>query len=100
MAAASPSSYPSSPHYRSWKAPKEGLDSPNVRSLRGIRFLDLSFNKLGDMTCADVLRAAGCGPLEGLDLAGNHVHKGHVFVDVFAKTVAIAAHSHLRHIGG
>ena len=100
MAAASPSSYPSSPHYRSWKAPKEGLDSPNVRSLRGIRFLDLSFNKLGDMTCADVLRAAGCGPLEGLDLAGNHVHKGHVFVDVFAKTVANAAHSHLRHIGG
>lgn len=76
-----------------------GLRNPNVRALRGLRFLDVSSNSFGDATCADVLRAAACGPLEGLDMGGNRIHNGSVFVDVFTKTVACAPYSHLRHLG-
>jgi hypothetical protein len=49
--------------------------------LRGLRFIDLSFNALHDAQAARILQAAMTGPLEGLELCGNAIHKGKLFLE-------------------
>ena len=46
-----------------------GLYGPRPK---GLRYLDLSHNKLTDAICADMLNASIMGPLEGLDLGSNN----------------------------
>lgn len=39
--------------------------------MRGLRYLDLSQNRLTDEKCATLVLAAMAGPLEALELGGN-----------------------------
>lgn len=67
---------------------------------RGIRFLDLSYNKLGDSLCADILTASTKSPLEGLDLSGNIIHRGKDFCDILLKVLSpLNGISYLRYLG-
>eukprot|EP01034_Spumella_vulgaris_P022664 gene22664-28808_t len=50
--------------------------------LKGLRFIDLSYNSLHDAHAAKILQAAMTGPLEGLELCGNAIHKGKQFLEV------------------
>jgi hypothetical protein len=78
------------------------------RFAQGLRYLDLSFNQFSDHDCADLLRGAANGPLEGLDLSGNNIFKGAAFLNAVETVLAIAAypfqhptankHSCLRHL--
>ena len=45
-------------------------------SLRGLKYIDLSWNGLSDSNCAKIILAASNGPLEGLELGGNSIHRG------------------------
>lgn len=47
----------------------------------GLRFLDLSSNKLGDVLCAEVLKGASKGLLEGLYLNENNISNGPKVLD-------------------
>lgn len=67
---------------------------------RGVRYLDLSYDKLGDQFCADILNAAAQGPLEGLDLSGNNIHRGKDFCDLLPKVLSPTnGLSYLRYLG-
>lgn len=65
------------------------LSSPTfrcpLRNVRGLRYLDLSYNRLTEMACTEILVASCKGPLEGLELAGNNLGRGHSFFEVFSK---------------
>eukprot|EP01035_Chromulina_nebulosa_P018081 gene18081-23729_t len=82
--------------------------------LKGLRYLDLSYNRLSDNICAEILQGAAHGPLEGLDLSGNNITKGTVFIDCVKAVLDNAIHaytpidpsivtstkiSYLRHLG-
>ena len=68
-------------------------------SPRGIRFLDVSYDRFGDTVCAEVVSAAAQGPLEGLDLSGNNIKAGASFLEAFTRTVARpATMSYLQHL--
>jgi len=51
--------------------------------LYGLRLLDLSYNSLDDKQCAEVLRAAARGPIEGLELSGNPTNQAFALVEAF-----------------
>jgi hypothetical protein len=68
----------------------------------GLRFLDLSYNALNDLNCSRVLTAALNGPLEGLELGGNHIHRGASFCEAMVHFAAdrMVEHRHrLRYLG-
>lgn len=54
---------------------------------RGLRYLDLGFNRIGCASCAEILRAAARGDLEALDLAGNFTQRGGPFLVAVAETL-------------
>lgn len=54
---------------------------------RGLRYLDLGFNRMGCTNCSEVLRAAARGNLECLDLAGNFSHRGGPFLAAIVETL-------------
>jgi hypothetical protein len=66
---------------------------------RGLRYLDLSSNRMADASCAEILQMSTCGPLEGLELGDNYIHKGAQFLDTFSRVIAHAPLSFLRHLG-
>lgn len=45
----------------------------------GLKYLDLSENKLSDEYCSNIICACVGGPLEGLELRGNYIHRGLYF---------------------
>jgi hypothetical protein len=55
---------------------------------RGLRYLDLGFNRIGCANSAEILRAAARGDLECLNLAGNFSNRGHVFLAAVVDTLA------------
>ena len=55
---------------------------------RGLRYLDLGFNRIGCANSSEILRAAARGDLECLDLAGNFSNRGHVFLAAVVDTLA------------
>ena len=74
-----------------------GLYSPKPK---GLRYLDLSHNKLTDIICADMLSASTMGPLEGLDLGSNNIKNGKEFVDVLSRLTNPESNvSFLRYLG-
>eukprot|EP01041_Mallomonas_annulata_P000472 gene472-882_t len=76
-----------------------GIGSSENRPLDvGLLYLDLSDNKLTDVCCANLIRAASRGPLEGLELAGNNIGRGLVFADSCHLTLS-NQYSHLRYLG-
>eukprot|EP01038_Epipyxis_sp_PR26KG_P008817 gene8817-11905_t len=80
--------------------PQTIKNSNNV--IRGLRFLDLSFNGLSDSACTKILIAALSGPLEGLELCGNVIHRGVKFMeamDMFTHDGVNAQRNYLRHLG-
>ena len=48
----------------------------------GLKYIDLTDNKLSDSNCADLLRSAVHGHIEGIELAKNLIGKGVVFIEV------------------
>lgn len=55
----------------------------NMGNMPGLKYLDLSHNDLHDAQCALLLSSAMKGPLEGLELGGNHIFMGQRLLDVF-----------------
>jgi hypothetical protein len=49
-----------------------GDGEANNHNSVGLRFLDLSFNRLSEGNCARILAGAVQGPLEGLDLGTSN----------------------------
>jgi hypothetical protein len=49
-----------------------GEGEANNHNSVGLRFLDLSFNRLSEGNCARILAGAVKGPLEGLDLGTSN----------------------------
>ena len=68
--------------------------TPPVPRIRGLRLLDLSFNRLTDAVCADLLRAAAMGPLQGIELSGNFIQRGAAFCEVLTTAVGISGATH------
>eukprot|EP00428_Durinskia_dybowskii_P077265 CAMPEP_0170354716 /NCGR_PEP_ID=MMETSP0117_2-20130122/257_1 /TAXON_ID=400756 /ORGANISM="Durinskia baltica, Strain CSIRO CS-38" /LENGTH=1034 /DNA_ID=CAMNT_0010608705 /DNA_START=686 /DNA_END=3790 /DNA_ORIENTATION=+ len=52
---------------------------PQKYNVGGLRYLDLSNNALNDSNCARILAAALNGPLEGLEIGNNYIHRGIAF---------------------
>lgn len=65
---------------------------------RGLRYLDLGFNRMGCANCSEVLRAAARGNLECLDLAGNFSHRGGPFLAAIVET--LTANSPVNNLTG
>lgn len=65
---------------------------------RGLKYLDLSDNRLSDAQCGDVLKAAAFGPLEGLELGGNLIQRGLYFSDSLLLSLS-HPHNVLKHLG-
>lgn len=63
---------------------------------RGLRYLDLSHNRLSDTTCAEIVRVACASALEYLDLGYNLIQKGSATRDALEKHLNS---SRLRHLG-
>jgi hypothetical protein len=59
----------------------EPLNGNHHHFLRGLKYLDLSYNNLSDADCSTIFKAALNGPLEGLELAGNSLNKAVKFID-------------------
>ena len=59
---------------------------------RGLRYLDLGFNRIGCTNCSEILRAAARGDLECLNLAGNFTHRGEPFLNALVETLTPFAH--------
>ena len=59
---------------------------------RGLRYLDLGFNRIGCTNCSEILRAAARGDLECLNLAGNFTHGGEPFLNALVETLTPYAH--------
>ena len=55
---------------------KNSKSSSTQSHPRGLRYLDLGFNRMGCTNCSDILRAAARGDIESLDLAGNFTQRG------------------------
>lgn len=56
-------------------------------SLYGLRYIDLSYNKLSDALCSNIIRSTVGSPIEAVELGGNFIHKGLYFCDAFKSTV-------------
>jgi len=52
---------------------------------RGLKYLDLSDNRMSDQHCSVLLDAAIAGPLEGLELGGNYLKVCFNFLDSFKR---------------
>lgn len=66
----------------SFRNSNHGIPPPDDEMMRGLKYLDMSHNDLSDAQCAMLLQEAIKGPLEGLELGGNHIHSGHKFFEV------------------
>lgn len=53
----------------------------SLSPLKGLKYLDLSHNRLSDSQCATILLTALRGPLEGLELGGNWIYRAVRFID-------------------
>ncbi len=71
--------------------------SPKPAMKNGLKYLDLSDNKLSDNHCAEILKAAAVGPLEGLELGGNSIKQGLYFVSALQAVHEIPLC--LKHLG-
>eukprot|EP00981_Chlorochromonas_danica_P015436 scaffold12089_cov176-Ochromonas_danica.AAC.14 len=85
-------------------APQPMSASPagHRESVRGLRYLDLSHNRLSDTQCAIILLAAISGPLEGLELGGNWIYRGTNFInamDSFSAEKFAVKPNRLRYLG-
>lgn len=79
--------------------PTNKADScPNNLNPRGLKYLDLSDNRLSDAQCGDVLKAGAFGPLEVLELGGNLIQRGLYFCDSLQYVLSRPS-STLKHIG-
>eukprot|EP01033_Poteriospumella_lacustris_P004825 gene4826-3460_t len=67
--------------FRASESSDSGAAASGAAYLPGLRYLDLSHNDLHDAQCAQLIAAAVKGPLEGLELGGNHIHFGNRFVE-------------------
>lgn len=72
------------------------LSIPSIPACRGLKYLDLSGNRLTDTVCAEIIKAACGSTLEFLDLGYNLIQKGTLVRDVLEKNVN---NSQLRHLG-
>lgn len=67
--------------------------TPNIPSGKrgsiscGLRLLDLSFNRLSDSVCADLLRCTAQCSLTALELGGNFIHRGAAFISAFVSVL-------------
>ena len=75
-----------------------GLCGSSHCRLNGLRYLDLSHNKLSDEQCSNILSASMHTSLEGLELKGNYIHRGLYFCPTLEKYLN-GTHCSLRHIG-
>ncbi|RYG67462.1 hypothetical protein EON64_07385, partial [archaeon] len=50
--------------------------------VRGLRYVDLSHNRLTDMQCASVLQACLTGSVEGLELGGNCIYRAQKVLEI------------------
>jgi hypothetical protein len=64
----------------------------------GLKYLDLSENKLSDEYCSNIICACVGGPLEGLELKGNYVHRGLYFCTPL-HTYLTSSSCQLRYLG-
>jgi hypothetical protein len=64
----------------------------------GLKYLDLSDNRLSDAQCGEILKSSAFGPLEGLELGGNLIQRGLYFI---SSLQSVLAHRHvaLKHLG-
>ena len=73
-----------SPSERNFQAHRNTTKSNNnVYHGRGLKLMDLCRNRLSDSQCAELLEATCKGPLEALDLGGNQIRRGQVFLEKF-----------------
>jgi hypothetical protein len=68
------------------------------RRLYGLRFLDLSHNKLSDELCSNLVHASIHSALEGLELKGNYIHRGLYLCPVLEKYLS-SPQCQLSHLG-
>lgn len=64
----------------------------------GLEYLDLSDNKLSDVACANIVRAASTGPLEALELSLNPCGRSTLFGKACCYTIS-RPYCRLRHLG-
>jgi len=67
---------------------EDGSDSADANTGndgRGLKYLDLSDNRMSDQHCSVLLDAASAGPLEGLELGGNSLKMCSSFLDSFKR---------------
>lgn len=75
------------------------VSSPASQRMCGLRYIDLSHNKLSDEQCSYIISAAAMNsPLEGLELKGNDIHRGLYFCPVLEKYVS-SRQCRLLHLG-
>jgi hypothetical protein len=80
------------------------MGDPHSRmNLKGLKYLDLGYNNLNDQDCAIIFKASINGPLEGLELGGNNIHKANKFIDILtmissSKQIALNP-NRLRYLG-
>ena len=74
------------------------LPSPVSYRLYGLKSLDLSDNRLSDEYCSNIICACVGGPLEGLELKGNYIHRGLYFCTPLA-TYLSSRGCQLRYLG-
>jgi hypothetical protein len=82
---------------------KMGDHHSRMNNLKGLKYLDLGYNNLNDQDCAIIFKAAINGPLEGLELGGNNIHKANKFIDILtmissSKQIALNP-NRLRYLG-
>lgn len=73
-------------------------DAPVPVNTSGLKYLDLSDNRLSDAQCGEVLKAGAFGPLEGLELGGNLIQRGLYFSDSL-QFVLSRPNVTLKHLG-
>lgn len=62
--------------------PPPMIRTASLLAYRGLKWLDLSGNKLGDGGCAEVVKALSvCHSIEALDLSGNAIKTASLFLD-------------------